>query len=88
MSLTLALSEARDRLDELVDRAERGEVVVITREGREAARLMPPAPEPAAEAPRPLRKGGWMKGQIWMAPDFDETPQEIIDLFEGKEAVP
>ena len=32
-------------------------------------------PEPAQ---RPL---GIFKGQIWMAPDFDETSEEIIDLF-------
>lgn len=26
---------------------------------------------------------GSLKGKIWIAPDFDETPQEIIDAFEG-----
>jgi hypothetical protein len=26
-----------------------------------------------------------MKGEIWMAPDWEETPQELIDLMEGKD---
>ena len=29
---------------------------------------------------RPL---GILKGQIWMAPDFDDTPSEVIEAFEG-----
>lgn len=27
------------------------------------------------------RRLGALKGQIWIAPDFDETPQEVIDAF-------
>ena len=30
---------------------------------------------------KPRRHGG-LKGQIWMAPDFDETPPEVIVAFE------
>ena len=30
------------------------------------------------------RRLGSLKGKIWIAPDFDDTPQEIIDAFEGK----
>ena len=43
-------------------------------------------PESAAPEPheRPPRRLGLLEGQIWMAPDFDETPQELIDAFEGK----
>jgi hypothetical protein len=26
---------------------------------------------------------GDMRGTIWMAPDFDETPDDIIDAMEG-----
>lgn len=41
-----------------------------------------------AEAP-PLDKNGGrrigtLKGQIWVADDFDETPQSIIDAMEGR----
>jgi len=34
--------EAKNKLSELLDLAERGEEVVITRHGREVARLVPP----------------------------------------------
>jgi hypothetical protein len=26
---------------------------------------------------------GDMRGKIWMAPDFDETPDDILDAMEG-----
>src|SRR4051794_27194045 len=43
MTMTIGIREARARLAELVDRAEQGETLVITRSGREVARLGPPA---------------------------------------------
>jgi len=42
---TVGVREARRRLGELVDAAERGESVIITRWGREVARLGPVAPQ-------------------------------------------
>ena len=41
MSTTFGLFEAKNRLSELVDRAARGEEIVITRRGEEVARLVP-----------------------------------------------
>lgn len=41
MSATFGLFEAKNRLSELVDRAARGEEIVITRRGEEVARLVP-----------------------------------------------
>ena len=38
---TISLKEARKRLGKLVEAAERGESVVITRRGRRVARLVP-----------------------------------------------
>lgn len=34
------------------------------------------------------RKSGVLKGQIWIAPDFDETPQEVIDSFWNSKIFP
>ena len=79
---TVDADEAGPLLPDLLARARGGETISIVQGGEEIARLTPP--ERAAEKLR--RQGGWMKGEIWMAPDFDETPQEIIDLFEGKES--
>ena len=32
------------------------------------------------------RKLGSLEGRIWIANDFDETPQALIDAFEGNTA--
>ena len=39
---TVGIFEAKNRLSELVERAGRGEEIVITRRGQSVARLMPP----------------------------------------------
>jgi prevent-host-death family protein len=44
--------EAKNKLSELLDLAERGEEVVITRHGKEVARLVPPRNQPSREAAR------------------------------------
>lgn len=44
--------EAKNKLSELLDLAERGEEVVITRHGREVARLVPPKGRPTREEVR------------------------------------
>ena len=38
----VGIFEAKNRLSELVERAARGEEIVITRQGEQVARLMPP----------------------------------------------
>jgi prevent-host-death family protein len=76
MAEAVGIREARARLAELVDRAERGETVVITRSGREVARLGPPLRHAQ-------RRPGRMKGRMWAAPDWDETPAELIETMEG-----
>jgi prevent-host-death family protein len=77
MPETVGIREARGRLAELVDRAERGEIVVITRSGREVARLGPPLRHEQ-------RRPGRMKGRMWAAPDWDETPPDVVEEMEGK----
>lgn len=44
--------EAKNKLSELLDLAERGEEIVITRHGREVARLVPPARRCSVEEAR------------------------------------
>ena len=38
------------------------------------------APDP--RTPR-TRKPGRLAGKLWIAPDFDETPEDILAAFEG-----
>jgi prevent-host-death family protein len=52
--------EAKNKLSALLDQVERGEEIVITRHGKEVARLVPPKGVPdreaAREAARSIRK--------------------------------
>ena len=71
--------EAKTRLSELVERAARGEEIVIAKAGTPKARLVP---LPAAMTPR--APGGW-EGKVWVAADFDEPlPLDTLAGFGGE----
>ena len=65
------MHEAKTTLSELVAAAERGEEVVIARNGEPAARLVAIAAEHA-----PVRLGV-LAGEIEIGPDFDEPLPEF-----------
>ena len=77
MSRIVNLYDAKTHLSDLVERAAEGEEIIIAKNGKPRARLVA---LPAQREPR--RPGGW-KGQVWTAPDWEETPQELIDAFEA-----
>lgn len=65
----IALFEAKNRLSELIDRVEAGEVIVITRRGKVVAQLAPPGAgdsawraEEAIARVRASRKGVSLRG--------------------------
>ncbi|MEW6631211.1 MAG: type II toxin-antitoxin system prevent-host-death family antitoxin [Pseudomonadota bacterium] len=68
--MNISIAEAKAKLSELVSRAEAGEEIVLTRHGKIAARLVPPAKEDL------LPRIGALKGKIWIADDFDELGPE------------
>lgn len=71
--------EAKTNLSELVERASKGEEIVIAKAGKPKARLVP------FESKAMKRKPGALKGQIWIADDFDAPlPEEILAAFEGR----
>lgn len=65
------IAEAKARLSELVERAASGEEILIARHHKPVARLVPVA------RGRGPRKPGSAKGQVWIAPDFGETPRDF-----------
>ena len=67
------VAEAKARFSELVQKAVSGEEVVIARDNRPLLRLVP------LPAPGGRREPGSAKGRIWMAPDFDRTPEDFED---------
>jgi prevent-host-death family protein len=66
------IAEAKTRLSELVEKAASGEEIVIARDHKPVAKLVPVRPH----APR---VPGSAQGQVWIAPDFDEIPDDFHD---------
>lgn len=77
------LAEAKARLSQLVKRAEKGETIYIKRYGKIVAKIVPAE----AEA-RPKRMPGAWRGQVWIAPDFDEVDEAIAELMHGGSVEP
>ena len=73
------IQEAETNLSQLLKEVSDGEEIVIARAGKPIARLVA-----YAEPSGPRTPGCW-RGQIWMADDFDETPQDVINSFYGEE---
>lgn len=70
---TFNVADAKSRLSLLLQKALVGEEVVIAKDNKPIAKLVPLAP------PGRKRKPGSAKGRIWLAPDFDETPADFAD---------
>ena len=65
------IADAKARLSELVDKALAGDEVVVARDNHPLVRLVPLA------VPGRARKPGSARGEIWISPDFDETPDDF-----------
>lgn len=39
----------------------------------------------SVDPPARVRQGGAWAGQVWISPDFDDTDEELLRLFEGEE---
>jgi prevent-host-death family protein len=68
--MDVSVAEAKNHLSELLRSMEEGEQVVITRNGKPVAQLVPPPPE------RRIVKFGTMRGKIHLKPGWDDP----IDL--------
>jgi prevent-host-death family protein len=72
------MHEAKTHLSRLVERVEHGEEIVLCKAGKPVAKLVP------YKKPHLPRQPGALKGQIWIADDFDELPPEIEAAFRGE----
>ncbi len=70
------MHEAKTKLSKLVERAEAGEDIVIARNGKPVARLVPITGTNSLAAVR----GAW-RGRVRIADDFDELPDDIAESF-------
>ena len=71
---TFNIAEAKTQFSDLVRKAMLGEEVIIAKDNKPVLRLVP------LERPKQPRKPGSGKGQLlYVAPDFDATPQGFKD---------
>ena len=82
------MNEARSKLAELGELAWQREEVLIAKAGKPFLRLAPNSVprrqvDRTAEA-KPRRFSGALNGRIWIAPDFDDTPEELIDWIDAR----
>jgi prevent-host-death family protein len=73
---TINVHEAKAQLSKLLDRAHRGEEVVISKGGVPYARLVPLAP------PLP-RQAGWLVGELGAA-FFEPLPEEELAAWDDE----
>lgn len=72
------ISEAKSTLSSLLAQVEQGKEIIIGKAGKPIAKLVP---YDLDTSDRTL--GGSWEGNVQMAVDFDELPDELIDAFAG-----
>jgi prevent-host-death family protein len=74
--MDVSVAEAKTRLSELIRAVDEGETVVITRNGKAVAQLVP------APLERRVVKWGTMRGRIHMKPGWDR-PLTLEEFLSG-----
>ncbi len=67
------IADAKSRFSELVQKAMVGEEVIIAKDNKPVVKVVPIVPLGKKRIP------GSAKGKVWMAPDFDATPDDFKD---------
>jgi prevent-host-death family protein len=75
MTDAVNIHAAKTHLSRLIERVEGGEEIVIARAGRPVAMLV------AFKPKRQPRRLGVLKGEAWIAPDFDTMSEEDLKDF-------
>jgi prevent-host-death family protein len=75
----VGMHEAKTKLSQLVARAEAGEDIIIARNGKPVARLVPVVGTASLASVR----GAW-RGRVQIADDFDELPDDLAEAFRAR----
>lgn len=70
----IGLFETKTHLSEIIDKVRRGKTFIITKRGKRVAEL-----RPIANQQKPLERGCAKNADYWMAPDFDDTPEDFSE---------
>jgi prevent-host-death family protein len=73
---TVTIHQAKAQLSSLIEQSLQGEEVIIARRNKPLVKIVPLEPAQLGD-----RKLGTAKGLIWMADDFDETPEGFEDYM-------
>lgn len=73
--LHYTMTEGKAHFSELVAAAAAGEEIIITKMGKEMARLVPPKKK------KSLKRTGFIKGKFFMTKDFDDLPDDMARAF-------
>jgi prevent-host-death family protein len=83
-STQVNLYEAKTQLSSLVERAAKGEEIIIAKAGKPLARLSALQEAPRAAEPKPLPFGQHLLGITFLADDWeDDIPLEMFEDPEG-----
>ena len=69
------ISQAKAELSSLIEEVCKGKEVILAKAGKPVARIVP------YKRAGTQRKPGSMAGEIWIAPDFDDLPDDIAEVF-------
>ena len=74
------VAEASARLSELISEVEQGNEVIVARNGRPVARIIP------WPSPRPQRHPGEWAGRVEITGDFVGSDPDVLDAFAESES--
>jgi len=69
------ISQAKAELSALIAEVQKGGEVILAKAGKPVARIIP------YRGPAGPRTPGSMRGEIWIAPDFDTLPEDMAEAF-------
>ena len=69
------ISDAKAELSALIVMVQQGDEVILAKSGKPVAKIVP------YNGPSRMRTPGCMEGDIWIAPDFDQLPDDMAEAF-------
>lgn len=69
------ISEAKAELSALIAMVQQGDEVILAKSGKPVAKIVPYNGVARSRVP------GSMEGEIWIAPDFDQLPDDVAEAF-------
>jgi len=69
------ISQAKAELSALIAMVQQGDEVILSKSGKPVAKIVPYGGVAQSRVP------GSMRGEIWIAPDFDRLPDDMAEAF-------